>query len=348
MSERVTLRSIAQALGVSTTTVTKALNGKAQVSDEMRAKVIETAKKMGYRTNRFAKALVSKERVLYFICNREPCEYIGYLEKGFLAAMDELADFNVKGFIREIKDMNSGYELREALKELADTKVDGVVLTPFSHVEEYIDELRALIEKNVELIYIGTRLDEVPARGCVRLNGVVAGCLAADFLSLTMRENKIAVIFVPSKEIPMYHENINGFMETAAERGLMVGGVFETQDDKEIAYHLTRKVVNDIPNLGGIYVSSYNSVGVCNYLEEANRQDDIIVIGQDIYPELNKKLKNGSLKATLFQNPFNQARTAAVKLYDFISGATSEPCDILIVPQLVLRGNLESYIDNSL
>ena len=41
MTKRVTIKDLSKKLGVSTTTVTKALNGKPKVSDEVRQSVIE-------------------------------------------------------------------------------------------------------------------------------------------------------------------------------------------------------------------------------------------------------------------------------------------------------------------
>lgn len=49
MKKNVTMRDIGAALGVSTVTISKALGGKEGVSDAVREKIIETAKKMGYR-----------------------------------------------------------------------------------------------------------------------------------------------------------------------------------------------------------------------------------------------------------------------------------------------------------
>ena len=48
MKKNVTMRDIGAALGVSTVTISKALNGKEGVSDEVRAKIVEMARQMGY------------------------------------------------------------------------------------------------------------------------------------------------------------------------------------------------------------------------------------------------------------------------------------------------------------
>ncbi|MCM3162206.1 substrate-binding domain-containing protein [Metabacillus litoralis] len=57
MGKHITMRDIATKLGVSSVTVSKALNDKEGVGEELKQKIKETAKEMGYRINTFAKAM---------------------------------------------------------------------------------------------------------------------------------------------------------------------------------------------------------------------------------------------------------------------------------------------------
>ncbi len=59
MKKNTTMRDIGAKLGVSTVTISKALNGKEGVSDAVREKIIETAKEMGYR---FASTMQENEK----------------------------------------------------------------------------------------------------------------------------------------------------------------------------------------------------------------------------------------------------------------------------------------------
>lgn len=54
---RVTIKEVAAAAGVSPTTVSHTLSGKRRVDPETRARVVETADRLGYRANRTARAL---------------------------------------------------------------------------------------------------------------------------------------------------------------------------------------------------------------------------------------------------------------------------------------------------
>ena len=57
MSEKVTLKSLADALGVSVSTVSKALNDSPRLKDETKRLVHDKAKELNYRPNYFAKSL---------------------------------------------------------------------------------------------------------------------------------------------------------------------------------------------------------------------------------------------------------------------------------------------------
>ncbi len=57
MKKNVTLQDIAEELGVTKVTVSKALSGKEGVSEDLRKKIIKTAEEMGYMMNSSAKAL---------------------------------------------------------------------------------------------------------------------------------------------------------------------------------------------------------------------------------------------------------------------------------------------------
>jgi LacI family transcriptional regulator len=57
MGEKINMGDIAKALGISKVSVSKALNGKEGVSDDLRVRIKETAETMGYRLNNSARSL---------------------------------------------------------------------------------------------------------------------------------------------------------------------------------------------------------------------------------------------------------------------------------------------------
>ncbi len=64
----VTLKDVAEKLGVTITTVHKALNGKEGVSEKRRAEIMKVAAQMGYKVNYMASSLSKKNFTLQLFC----------------------------------------------------------------------------------------------------------------------------------------------------------------------------------------------------------------------------------------------------------------------------------------
>jgi LacI family transcriptional regulator len=78
MSKRVTLKDIAEKMGISTGTVSKALNNASDISTDLKNSIIETAVKMGYKNRTALKE--EKRKLILFIENmeyKEPADF-GY------------------------------------------------------------------------------------------------------------------------------------------------------------------------------------------------------------------------------------------------------------------------------
>jgi LacI family transcriptional regulator len=343
MKSRITIQDISDCVGVSTTTVTRALNGKPKVSEELRKKIVLTASTMGYKPNKTAQALARNKINICIIYPKEPIEFIRYLEAGIQKGIADLIDYKVQGIFVPVSDLNSVEGVRSALLSLEKQDVDGIIISVGFDFKDYSRIVEQLNKIDKPVMYLINDIGKTRRAGYIKLNGQVAGQVAAQFLDLCMDKDRRSVaVLTANKEDSIHRDCIEGFTLGAELAGIQVRGVYETQNDKRITYYLTEKIVHEIPDIGGIYVSSYNSVTVCNCLEDLHLTDKIKVIGQDLYPELAAKLISGSLTATLYQDPFKQGETAVLKIYQYITEG-SEPGDILTTPQLVLKSNLECY-----
>ncbi len=69
----ISLNDIATQLGVSVSTVSKAINNRPGVSDEVRKKILDTLKEMNYEPKQTAKGLVSKDSSSINVCIKTNC-----------------------------------------------------------------------------------------------------------------------------------------------------------------------------------------------------------------------------------------------------------------------------------
>jgi len=340
----VTLKNIAHRVGVSVNTVTKALNGKPRVSEQLRKEIIETARSMGYSPNRSAKALSRKEIKIGVIYPKNPAEYYSYIQNGLTNGINELVDYKISGVFMPVSDIESGDEMREALMKMSDKNINGLILSPGVNYHQYYDAIKSIANVGIPIVCLTIDIEKEDRIGCVGLNGKVAGQMAAQLIQMCADISRPCAVLACSKEILSQKQCIEGFVSAAETRGIDILGIYETQDEKQIAYLLVKKLLNKFPNLGSIYVCSYNSVAVCNMLEEKGMNNEIFVVGQDIYKELAEKIHNGSLNATLFQNPYMQARSAVVMMYEYLAENKLPKGDVLITPTVVIESNLNSFM----
>lgn len=143
----VTLKQIAETLGISITTVSKALKDYPDVSKKTKRLVKELAKTLNYKPNAFAVTLRTKEsKTIGLIIPEVVHHFFSSVIKGIIAQAEK------KGYLVIILQSNESYELEKKQIDLLMSKhVDGVLISlangtgNFKHLEEVITHETPLV-----------------------------------------------------------------------------------------------------------------------------------------------------------------------------------------------------------
>jgi LacI family transcriptional regulator len=348
-SMRATIKDIANHLGISTNTVSKALRGKKKISERTRALILETAAQMDYTPNETARSLVRKELRIAAVFPVEPVEFFQYCTEGIRRAARELKDSRCRIIEYPVPSLDSPEDLRKILAGLAGEPFDALVLTCSYQFNIYRRELEHIGKLGIPIIYntiFGE--DNIPSlSGGVRMNTLIAGQMAAEFLGIAIKPHSgkgKTALMVGNKNMLVHGECIEGFCKNAEKNNLEVVAIYETHEDRDIAYKQTGELMGLYPDLDGIYVTSYNSPGVCDWFDMHPESRRAIIIGQDMYPKLNEKLRSHSLTATLFQNQAEFGRESILFAFEYLTGTRKkEDCNKKFIPQLVLGCMVDSF-----
>ena len=347
---RTTIKDIANYLGISANTVSKALTGKSQISEKTRNLIIKTAAKMNYTPNETARSLVRRELRIAAVFPIEPREFYQYVLGGIRKAALELKDSKCHIVEYPFSSLETPEELRKVLKSLKKEDIHALVLTCSHQFNVYREELERIGKAGIPIIYntiFGE--DDIPGLvGGVRMNTYVAGQMAAEFLGMVIPPvkamGKKIALFAGDKKMLVHRECIEGFSTDAEKYGLEVVNIYETHEDHELAYLQTGRLMRRQPDLGGIYVTSYNALGVCNWFDRHPKVRKVPVIGHDLYPKLNEKLRSHSLTATLFQNQAEFGKESIICAFEYLTGIRKrEDCNKKIIPQLVLGCMVDNF-----
>lgn len=151
MGKNITIADIADALGVSKSTVSRAMSGKGRVGEETRAKILEYIDKHGYKANLVARGLAQSKT--YNICIVLPGDYhvsdLTFFQECIMGIHDisGAMEYDIVLCICTDNDISS-------LKRIIENgKVDGVILMR-TFVKDF--QIEYLQSKKVPFVAIGT------------------------------------------------------------------------------------------------------------------------------------------------------------------------------------------------
>lgn len=342
--KKVTIYDLSNKLGISTATVNRALNNKPKVSDETRQLVIKTAKELGYKPSRAASSLSRTPIKIGFVITCSIHDFLVEVEAGARQAFTELADFNLSGEFIFVSENTSQDTYISQIKEFANKGFDGIILMP--HTNERLTRIACDYIKS-KGIYFATIVSDVQANRLfsVRNNGVIAGRMAAEMLSFMVQDNSPIVMVTGNKDSVVHAETVTGFIEFANKCNLNFVGVYEHQDDPDIGYILANKIINDYPDIGGIYLGSANSVTFCKRICELGKGGQIKIVASDIFPVMVNLIQQGIVNASIFQNPYMQGMKSVQFMFDYLAEDRKINQDpILLDPQIILKSNLDLFV----
>ena len=336
-----TLKDIAKQLGVSVTTVYKALNNKPKVGDELRGKIIKIADELGYSPNRMAQALARKPLTITAIVPKYPIEFMSYMEQGIRTAFRELRSYNVIGLLEIIRNKEDAHK---AWKSLYRRGVSGVVSCFNDYNNGLSDILGEMPGFDIPVVAITTvPRDDTTYIGKFVASGQCLGRMAGQFLGMIVGSRVPVACLIPDFSVDIHVNSVQGFDEEIRVWGLENRGVFFSGYDFDKTYQNTKRLFKEHHDLRGLYVGSSNAYPVCKCAEDLGLEKQICIIGHDLYPELVECIRKGTLTASLFQNQYDNAYRSVIALCNYLLRTQKDFQSHYYRPELVLKSNLDLY-----
>jgi len=300
-SARIT--DVAAAAGVSTATVDRVLNGRPNVRTATRQRVLAAAAELRYLPETdLLRSLQPAPMQLAFLLPAGTNRYLQMLGDYIGYEHDALAPFNVH--CRSVfVDSFDPAVLAAALKRHG-RDAAGVAFMALEHplVREAVDKL---VGRGVHVVTLISDLPGSKRAGYVGLDnraaGRTVGLLMGRFLG--GRKGKVAMI-AGSLSYRGHEEREMGFLHVMRESfpQLRVIGVREGRDDAATNQRLARGLLEQHPDLIGLYNIGGASDGVGRALQEAGRDQKVVFIGHGLTPDTRGMLIDGTLDAVITQH----------------------------------------------
>lgn len=164
--KRLTIREVAQALGVSTATVSRAIHGRGRISPDTRARILVQLERLGYTPNLHAQSLAGQRSMAVAL------EYLGAVEVLADSFLMELARGVQQSLVphryRLLLNLTGDHEYRRSVVRhwIRARVVDGVVVVGNPRIDP--DWLNALVSEGIPAVWIAYDAPEpLPPRTAV-------------------------------------------------------------------------------------------------------------------------------------------------------------------------------------
>ncbi|GEM_PF-537235 len=338
--EIMSIREIAKITGLSTATVSHALNGTKNVSIKNKQKILEAAKSIGYRPNIAAKVLkTNRSKTIALVIPRvEPMKTTNYFYMDIIAGVD--ARFINDGYFLIIGTYQEALEEKSrslfSLEILKNRWVDGLLLVPNSMDRSSIMEIK---NTSIPLVLIDRRIKDANYDFVVsdNENG------AYNAVQLMCQKNRKKIAFVGSMlRTSASYERYLGYARCLNEYGLNI-------DKNLIIYNEQQSIENGMNSaahllsagIDGIFVSdNILLMGVYRHLKQRGIQigKDISLVGYDDYEWMQDV---DPPITTVKQNPFKMGYIAAnvliERLHNEMVSKSEKRQNLFLNTELILR-----------
>ena len=127
--------------------------------------------------------------------------------------------------------------------------------------------------------------------------------------------------------------------------GVLVARGMKSSERLAEGYRRALKLLRANRDVKGIYVSTVNSLPVLQAAEQEGRLQNLTIVTTDLFPELVEWVRAGKVAATLYQRPLTQGRLALQALHQYLLDGTCPPPRIAVAPHVVMRSNLNLFLD---
>ena len=342
--KKVTVKDLSNEVGVSVSTVERALNNKGRVSEATRRKVLEAAERLNYRKNEFARSLrIRKDIKILAIYPAKPKLYTKHFTAGFEEVHSELSDFGLHFDVLRA-DTLSPEDILEVAGRINVSDYDAVLLNAGG------PELNSFISDTVKQgIPVATFNSDSPASQRLFYCGEYhygAGMLCGELTAKMLRGCGTVSLFSGLPTVYALCERVRGFTDCINEDFPDVSVINEIshQDDPGLRFDKAEELLFSGEMPDAVFCNSATgALPVCSLIEKYKVKNRPVVIGYDEDRELESMLKKGFCTALIFQDPEQQARSVLRHMFQYLYDGKSLPefKETSIIPTIVMRGNLE-------
>lgn len=347
---RPTLEDIAEEIHISRTTIYKVINNKGTVSEKTRNTVLAALEKYHYTPNNNARNLAMNRSYVIALINYVSSDAIYFssiIEKGVMQAIESFGDHGlvinrytspVNQPDKQITDMENAYAAgtRHFILSAADPDL----------MRPAINDLKA---KGCTIILLSKPVPGAFADAFIGINDYKSGRLAAQLFEKMLPSGGKLQLLVAKKSLSNYAATtakFQGVLDQISQSFPAVSllPILNELDGRESIDAALTQALNS-RQIDGILDLTYRLDIVSDVLARENRRD-ILLVGMDLFPEIENALASQTIDAVIFQNLKAQTFLACRLLFEYMCYSQEIKKETWYSKlEIVMSENMEYFLD---
>jgi LacI family transcriptional regulator len=344
MRRNATLFDIADALGISTGTVHRALHDHPGVSAATRSRVLQVSKSLGYRPNLAARFLSQRKQFRISVNTLSgTTSFWDEVRDGINHGARALGVEHVELDFRTYPLLGEAEE--EAFLSAIKAESNGIIAFP-SRPKNFRSWMKRAAKLKTPVVCVSTDAPDSGRLSVISIDTMASGSLAADLIGkFAGRKGQVAAT-LSALSINEHAEKFQAFCATLQSLypEMQVLEPIEDHDTESEAYDKCRALFAAHPELAGLYITTEASIPVIQAARDSGMLGGLSIITTDLFPKLVEELRAGNVAATIYQRPRTQGRLAFQVLYNHLVDGRTPQQQVTLVPHLVMHGNLDYFL----
>ena len=335
-----TIADVAQEAGVSAATVDRALNNRAGIHARTRARVLSSARRLGYADDGLPVATAARPTLAVIVPGGDHTFFATLAAAFERTGRDRTAELRLE--LHRLEAYHPEALAAHVRQIAANAGAVAVIALDHPAVREAI---RDVVAAGCPILTLVSDISDVPRLGYVGIDNRAAGRLAGFLLGRMVgtRPGPVA-LFVGSLRYRGHEEREMGFRRVLAEDfpDIEVLSPRETHDDSDQSFGAAEALLRDRPDLVGIYNVGGGTRGIGRALEAAGRARAVVFVGHELTVHTRRFLVSGTMDAVLDQDPVAEANLAI----DSLLRAARDGLRTVAVPTIPTQAIFRENIPN--
>lgn len=310
--KRVTQKEIAKRLGISRTTVARAINGSEFIKEETKSKILELASELNYEKNYIGSSLANqKEKTVHcLIANSFNEFYTKEIVRGLNTIQKEYSIYNYNLKITPTEIHSPDKQIETLKNILEEGNIDGLIITPLN--KEIIYNILKPYFGKINIISIGTRLSEnIPHVGP---NHIKQGSIVAGIVSNLLRDNEKLLIIDNGDDNISSGMYLEGFLQRIKDTKIDIMGPIYCGNIED-SIHTIKKICSK-DDIKGIYINRY-AQEIYDMIDKSILEGKKIVT-HGMAESIKNLIKSGIISFTVMEAVFTEGYNAGKMMFEMI------------------------------